>query len=201
MSKDPRIDAYIGKSATFARPILHHLRRIVHQTCPDARETLKWGMPSFMYNGKILCGLAAFKQHAAFWFWRGTRLEDPKGYLGKTGSAMGNFGRITSVNDLPPKSVIAGFVRQAMKINSAGKTPAQAKRKPAPAPRTPADLLNAMRANRKALATFTALTPGHKREYVGWITDAKRPETRARRIATAIGWLAEGKKHNWKYER
>jgi uncharacterized protein YdeI (YjbR/CyaY-like superfamily) len=201
MLKDKRIDAYIAQSAGFAKPILNHLRKVVHSACPDVEETLKWGMPSFMYRGKILCGIAAFKQHAAFWFWRGTRLDDPEGYLGKTGSAMGNFGRITSLAGLPPRRVIAGFIKQAMRLNGAITPSTPANKKSKPAPRTPADLLKAIRANRTSVTTFTSLTPGHKREYIEWIADAKRPETRARRIATAVRWLADGKKHNWKYAR
>ena len=199
-TRDPRFDAYIAKSAPFARPILAHLREVVHAACPEAEETLKWGMPHFMYRG-MLCGMAAFKAHCTFGFWKGALIVDRAG--GKADEAMGQFGCIRTIADLPPKRVLAGYVRQAMKLNEAGvKHPARSKSAAPKKPlRTPPDLAAALRKSRRAAATFAAFPPGHRREYVEWILDAKRSETREKRLAQTIEWLAEGKSRNWKYER
>ncbi|HZP67659.1 MAG TPA: YdeI/OmpD-associated family protein [Rudaea sp.] len=194
-NKDPRVDAYIANSADFAKPILEHLRTIVHRACPDVEETIKWRFPTFMYRG-MLCGMAAFKQHCTFGFWKQGLVVGEKA---ATGDAMGQFGQLRSVADLPSASVLAGYVRKAMKLNEEGvKLPRPAKPK-APAAVAPDDLLVALAKNRKAKATFEGFSPSHRREYVEWIVEAKRPETRTRRIEQAVEWLAEGKPRNWKY--
>ena len=196
--RDPRIDAYIAKSADFAQPILKHLREVIHQGCPEAEEAIKWGMPAFLYRGKILCGIAAFKQHCALGFW-GTR--GLVGNEGKRDEAMGQFGRIASLKDLPSKTALIGHVKQAMKLSEArAAAPPVPRKPPKPAPATPDDLATALKKNKKALATFDAFSPSCKREYVDWITEAKREETRANRIAQAVEWMAEGKQRNWKYQ-
>jgi uncharacterized protein YdeI (YjbR/CyaY-like superfamily) len=199
--KHPGIDAYIAKSAPFARPILRHLRRVVHAGCPGVEETLKWGMPSFTHKG-ILCGMAAFKAHATFGFWKGklvvgSRRPGPSGE-----KAMGQFGRITSIADLPGERRLIAMVKRAAALNEQGvrvsrRPPVKRARRIA----VPPDLAAALRKHRKALATFEGFSPSHRREYVEWLTAAKRPETRARRLETAIAWLAEGKPHNWRYVR
>jgi uncharacterized protein YdeI (YjbR/CyaY-like superfamily) len=192
---DPRVDAYIAKAAPFAQPILKHLREIVHGACPDVEETIKWSMPFFDYRGS-LCHFAAFKQHCAFGFWKGKLLfgGDPL-----SEDAMGQFGRITSLGDLPPKKVLTAYVKQAAKLNEAGAKVAKPKAAPRAAPKAPDDLLAALKKNRKALATYEAFSASSKREYVEWITEAKREETRAKRLADAVAWMAEGKQRNWKY--
>ncbi len=196
-TRDPRIDAYIARSADFAKPILKHIREVVHAACPEVEETLKWGMPAFMYKG-ILCGMAAFKQHATFGFWKGSLIVDDRGKSAEAG--MGQFGRLTSVSQLPSKKILSGYVTQAMKLNDAGvKSPTRSKPRVKKALIVPKDLAAAMRKNRKALAAFESLSPSHKREYIEWITEAKRDETRKRRLDTAIAWMSEGKSRNWKY--
>jgi uncharacterized protein YdeI (YjbR/CyaY-like superfamily) len=194
---DPRVDAYIAKSAAFARPILSHLRRLVHAACPSAEETIKWGFPHFMYQG-MLCSMAAFKQHCAFGFWhKSMRAELADG---EPTEAMGQLGRITAVADLPKSPILKRHIKQAMKLNEAGiKIPVV--RKPVKPIKVPADVMKALRSNKKALATFGGFSPSHRREYLEWIAEAKRAETRAKRIATMLEWLAEGKSRNWKYER
>ncbi|MGH8076736.1 MAG: YdeI/OmpD-associated family protein [Lysobacter sp.] len=195
---DPRVDAYIDKAAEFARPILQHLREVVHTACPAAEETLKWGAPSFMYGGKILCSMAAFKQHASFGFWQGARVVGADGANADEG--MGQFGRISRLSDLPGKRVLGGYVRQAMKLIDEGVTrPSTKDAKPKPPLVVPDDLTTALAKNRKARATFDAFTPSHRRDYVEWITEAKRAETRQRRLTQALEWMAEGKPRNWKY--
>jgi uncharacterized protein YdeI (YjbR/CyaY-like superfamily) len=197
--RDPRIDAYIAKSADFAKPILAHLRGVVHEACPDVEETIKWSFPHFQYRG-MLCAMAAFKAHCTFGFWKGRRVVAAVG--GGAEKAMGQFGRITRLTDLPSKKVIAGYVKAAMKLNEEGVKARVSPRPKAARPvRIPADLAAALTKNAKARATFAGFTPSHRREYVEWITGAKREETRARRLATAIAWMAEGKSQNWRYER
>lgn len=196
--KDPRIDAYIAKSADFAKPILTYIREVVHEACPIAEETLKWSMPTFMHHG-ILCGMAAFKEHAAFNLWKGSLIVGAE----KDRDAMGQFGRLTKVSDLPPKKVFAGLIEQAMALNEAGvKVPKVRKpgleRKVIPT-RPPSDLAAALKKNAKARATFDGFSPSHKREYVEWIIEAKRDETRKRRLVQAVEMLSEGKTRHWKY--
>jgi len=196
-TRDPRVTAYITQAAPFARPILTHLRELVHAACPEAEETLKWRMPVFMYHG-ILCSMAAFKEHAAFGFWKGSLVFDSD----KAREAMGTFGRLTAVADLPSKRALTAYVRKAMTLNAEGITaPPRRAARPKPPLRTPPDLGAALRKHTKARATWEDSSPSHRREYVEWITEAKRPETRARRVATTVEWLAEGKSRNWKYEK
>ena len=193
---DPRIDAYIAKSADFAKPILGHLRELVHAACPEVEETLKWSAPAFLYKGRILCGMAAFKQHAAFNLWHGELVRGRDGSEG-----MGQFGKLTKVADLPGKRDMTGYLRQAMQLIDDGVTarPAKTAEKKSPAA-VPDDLAAALKNNRKAQATFDAFPPGQQREYIDWLTGAKREETRVRRLAQAVEWMADGKRRNWKYE-
>ncbi len=198
---DKRIDAMIAKSADFAKPILIHLRKLVHIACPDVEETIKWSFGAFEYKGP-LCGMASFKQHCTFGFWKVTLIPDPKGILQeKKDDASGSFGRITSLKDLPADKVIIGFIKAAMKLNEEGvKLPAKkiVPKKPIPVPDY---FTKALLKNKKAAAAFEAFSPAHKREYLEWITEAKTEETRLKRQATALEWIAEGKGRNWKYQR
>ncbi|HEY0148281.1 MAG TPA: YdeI/OmpD-associated family protein [Allosphingosinicella sp.] len=196
-STDPRIDAYIARQADFARPILEHIRRIVREAAPEVEETIKWGMPHFTVGGRILAGMAAFKAHATFGLWRA------KDVLGETGTereAMGQFGRITSLADLPPEEALKVIVRAAADAAAKGAAP-KPRSAPKPDAPVPEELAAALVGNPAAQATFDAFSPSCRREYAEWIADAKRPETRARRVAQAVEWLAEGKRRNWKYEK
>ena len=197
--KDPRIDVYIAEAAPFAQPILKYLRKIVHAACPEAGETIKWGMPAFIYRGKILAGMAAFKAHAAFGFWhRGMEKLMAKA-IGKTYDAMGLLGRIMGPADLPSDKVLLHYIKTAQKLHDSG-MPARVKSKPKPALPVPADLAAALKKSKKAAAAWADFSPGARREYSEWISEAKRPETRAARLATTIEWVAVGRKRNWKYE-
>ena len=199
---DPRIDKYISESAPFARPVLNRLRELIHKACPEIQETIKWGMPSFDYKGPF-CSFAAFKQHAVFGFWKGSLLNDPENYLqeraAQGGDAMGNLGRITSLDDLPPDEIIMDFVKQAKKLNDDGiklpKKPAATKAEL----EVPVDLRDALSKNKKAKETFENFSTSNKREYTEWLSEAKTAETRSKRLDTAIEWMAEGKIKNWKY--
>ena len=195
-ARDPKVDAYIAKSAEFARPILERLREIVHGACPGVEEAIKWGAPHFVWHGN-LCHMAAFKQHCAFGFWKAALVTPDD----RNDEAMGNFGRIASLADLPPKRTIDGYVRQAMKLNEAGVKLARPKSTtPKPPVELPDDLAAALAKNRKAAATYEGFSPSARRDYVEWIVEAKRAQTRASRIAQAVEWMAEGKQRHWKYQ-
>jgi uncharacterized protein YdeI (YjbR/CyaY-like superfamily) len=195
--RDARVDAYIDKSADFAKPILQELRERVHAACPDVKETIKWSMPSFVYVGGILAHMAAFKQHASFGFWKHADV------IGEAkADGMGSYGKLTSVKDLPPKRRMQADIKRAMKRNEDGgkATGPRNSRAPKPPPQAPQDLLAALAKNRKAKATFDAFPPSARRDYVDWIVEAKREETRHKRLAQAVEWMAEGKRRHWKYE-
>ena len=174
MKTDPRIDAYIdNKIADFAKPILRHLRVMLHEACPECEETLKWSHPSFIYKGKILASFASFKAHAAFGYWSGSQVVD----TGAEPTAMGQFGRLTSLDDLPDRKTLIALTHKA-----------------------PQDLQAAIDGAPTAKATWDAFPPSCRREYVEWVTEAKRDETRAKRLSQTIEMLSEGKRRNWKYE-
>jgi uncharacterized protein YdeI (YjbR/CyaY-like superfamily) len=199
--KDPRVDAYIEKSFDFARPILSHLRGIVHTACPEVEETLKWGFPHFMHKG-ILCSMASFKQHCAFGFWKGKLLaEKHQDRAAVRETAMGEFGRITSLSDLPGEKALMRYVRDAAALNDAGVKLPRPKPRGERSLRIPGYFQDALQQARKARTIFEGFSPSHRREYVEWVTEAKTDATRRRRLETAIAWLAEGKVRNWKYLR
>lgn len=197
-TRDSRIDAYIAKSPEFARPILNHLREVVHAACPEVVETMKWSRPHFEYKG-LLCGMSAFKEHCSFGFWRGSHIVDQTAGDGDT--SMGQFGRITKLSDLPSKKVLTGYVKKAMALNeSEVKAPSRMTPRGSKPPLVvPDDLAEALAANAAARAVFDGFSTSNKREYVEWITEAKTSATRIRRLETAIEWIAEGKPRNWKY--
>jgi uncharacterized protein YdeI (YjbR/CyaY-like superfamily) len=196
-SRDKRIDAYIAKAEGFAKPILDHLREVVHAACPDVEETMKWSFPHFQYKG-MLCSMAAFKEHCAFGFWKGSLIVAQGG--GEAEKAMGQFGRITNLSDLPSKKILGGYIKEAMRLNDEGiKSPARTKPKEPRELVVPDDLAVALRTNKAAQTTFEKFSPSNKREYVDWITEAKTEATRARRLEQAIEWMGEGKPRNWKY--
>ncbi|AWI26984.1 YdeI/OmpD-associated family protein [Flavobacterium pallidum] len=202
MEYDPRIDEYIDKAQPFAQPILEHLRALVHKANPDVTETIKWGFASFDYKGPYVT-MASFKQHAVFGFWKSSLLQDPHGYLGENsnngGEAMGNLGRITSLEDLPPNAVIIDFIRQAKKLNDdAIKVPAKPKAAPT-AIAVPDYFTKALKNNPAAFEIFENWPAGKRKEYILWITEAKTEKTRNERMATAVEWISEGKIRNWKY--
>ena len=196
--RSPLVDAYIAKSRPFAQPILEHIRSVIHEACPDVEETMKWSMPHFTYHG-MLAGMAAFKEHCTFGFWKAKLIMDQDEM---SREAMGHFGCIRSLDDLPSKRTLAGYVRKAMKLNEEGvKVPRKARPGAARPVSVPADLAAALRRSRKAREAFAAFSPSHQREYIEWITEAKREDTRQKRLATTVAWLTEGKPRNWKYRR
>ena len=197
MSRDPRIDAYIDRAQPFARPILAHVRERVHAACPQAEETLKWNAPSFTLDGKILLMMAAFKHHAALNFWRGQELRG----AAAEADGMGQFGKLTSLDDLPPDEELDALIRKAAELTKSAPAPRKTKHAPKPPAELHPEFAAALDQAPKAKATLEAFPPSCRREYLDWIAEAKRDSTRKKRIATAIEWLGEGKRRNWKYER
>ncbi len=201
-TKDPRIDDYIARSADFAKPILEHIRKLVHAACPAVEETMKWSSPFFMHRG-MLCNMAAFKNHCSFGFWKAALIFGKGRAAGnKQDEGMGQFGRIAAVSDLPKNKVLIGFIKEAVRLNETGARPPA---KPKPKERkeliVPAELVSGLKENRKAQAAFESFSYSHKKEYVEWITEARTEETRKKRLVTAIEWMAEGKSRHWKYAK
>lgn len=195
-TKDSRVDAYIAKSAAFAKPILTHIRKQVHTICPDAAETIKWGMPFFEYKGGLFCNMAAFKAHCAFGFWHGALLKIDS----KLDKAMGQFGRITALVELPGDKEFARIVKAAMKLRDEGaKSPSRSKPAGIKKPLMPDYFMAAVKKNQQALAAFDGFSVPRQSEYVEWITGAKTGATRDKQLAQAVAWMAEGKVRNWKY--
>ena len=197
MSRDPRVDEYIHAAQPFAREILDYLRAVVHEAVPQAAETIKWGFPHFTHQG-VLASMAAFKRHCAFGLWKGALL------LGETdakaASAMGQFGRIAAIEDLPPKPELIALLREGARLNEQGVKVPRRKHAPKADIPMPDDFSRALDRNAQARAAFDDFPPSERREYLQWIVEAKSEATRARRLDTAVAWLAEGKRRNWKYE-
>jgi uncharacterized protein YdeI (YjbR/CyaY-like superfamily) len=196
LSHDPRIDAYIAKAAPFARPILEHVRSRVHTVVPRVEETLKWSAPAFTLDGKILLIMAAFKAHMALNFWRGQELRGESA----NADAMGQFGKIASLDDLPPDPELDQLIRDAAELAATAPAPRKVKHEPKPPPQLHPEFAKALNANPKAKAVLDDFPPSAQRDYLDWIAEAKQDATRAKRIATAIEWLSEGKRRHWKYE-
>lgn len=195
MTTDPRIDAYIAKAAPFAQPILKHVRARVHAVAPEAEETLKWSMPSFTIGGKILMGMAAFKAHATVGFWRGEELG-----VETSKDAMGQLGKLTSLDDLPPDEELDAMIRKGVQLARTAPAPRKTKHEPKPAPEMHPDFAEALAANARAKAVLDGFPPSAQRDYLEWISEAKQDATRVKRIATAIEWLSDGKRRHWKYQ-
>jgi uncharacterized protein YdeI (YjbR/CyaY-like superfamily) len=202
MKSDPRVDAYIAECAPFARSILAHLRELVHKNCPSAQETIKWGGPFFECNGQLMCFMAAFKEHCRFGFWA----REMRGVMREAGGApedgaLRALGRITKLEDLPRE--MGSYIKQAAALAASGKqtSPIAARaRKHKPEAALHPEFAAALKNNKKAAAAFKAFAPRRRREYLEWINEAKRGETRTRHISDAVKWIAQGKSRNWKYE-
>lgn len=202
-----QVDAYIDKAQPFAQPILTHFRGLVHKACPGAEEAMKWSRPFFLYRGAILCYMAGFKEHCSIGFW-GQEIAALVREHGaaKDGKGMAIVEKITRLDELPPQKALLGWIREAAALVDSGQytssiaARSQTPKKKQPEMESPAEFTAALKKNKKAAAQFAAFSPSCKREYIQWIAEAKRPETRDKRIATAVEWIAEGKQRNWKYQ-
>lgn len=196
MRPDPRIDVYIAKAQPFARPILEHVRERVHAVLPAIEETVKWSMPAYTLAGKIVLITAAFKAHLALNFWRRQELRGEQA----NADAMGQFGKIRSMDELPPDDELDRLIREAAELSNSAQAPRKAKHEPKPAPELHPDFAAALAKAPKAKQVLDGFPPSAQRDYFEWITEAKQDATRQKRIATAIEWLSEGKRRHWKYE-
>jgi uncharacterized protein YdeI (YjbR/CyaY-like superfamily) len=196
VNREPRIDTYIAKAQPFARPILEHVRERVHAALPEAEEALKWSMPAYMLGGKIVLITAAFKAHVALNFWRGQELRGD----GANADAMGQFGKIKSLDELPGGAELDRLIRNAADLAKSAPAPRKAKHEPKPAPELHPAFAAALAKAPEAKAALDGFPPSARRDYLEWIAEAKQDATRDKRIATAIEWLSEGKRRNWKYE-
>jgi uncharacterized protein YdeI (YjbR/CyaY-like superfamily) len=194
--REPRIDAYIANARPFARPILEKVRERVHVVLPDAEEAVKWSMPAYTLGGKIVVVTAAFKAHAALNFWRGQELRGDQA----NADAMGQFGKLKSVADLPGEAELDRLIREAADLAAKAPAPRKTKHEPKPLPELHPEFAAALDRAPRAKATLDAFPPSCRREYLEWVADAKQDATRQKRIATAVEWLSEGKRRNWKYE-
>ena len=203
---NPRVDAYIAQAAPFAQPVLTHLRVLMHKGCPHVEETIKWSRPFFVHRGVILCNISAFKAHCSFGFWGAEIGKVLREDAALKDGGMGSLGRIAGVQDLPPDKQLLGYLRQAAAFieSGHGETWVAVQRRvvkaPKPALETPPEFTAALRKHKQAATAYAAFSPSCQREYVSWIAEAKRPETRDRRISQAIALIAEGKQRNWKYQ-
>jgi uncharacterized protein YdeI (YjbR/CyaY-like superfamily) len=195
----PEVDVYIEDAADFARPILRKLRELFHQACPEIEESIKWSSPFFEHKG-IVGYMTAFKQHVSYGFWKADLMTDPAGILRRAGKARAARLKAASVEDLPADSVLIQYIEEAVDLNQRGvkvsRTQPDSKREKLT---IPDDLAAALAENAKARTCFADLSYGRRKDYVEWITEAKREATRRKRLATALEWLAEGKPRNWKY--
>lgn len=198
--KSKEVDAYLKQSKDFAKPILIHLRNLVHQACPDVQETIKWGFPHFEYKG-ILCSMAAFKEHCAFTFWKAALMKD-KSLVEKARSevAMGHLGRISTLKDIPASKIMIGYIQEAVALNETG-TKVVRERKVKKPMVVPDYFEKVLQKNKKAGEAFATFSPSHQREYIEWITEAKTEITRQKRIERSLEWITEGKPRSWKYAR
>ena len=201
--KEKIVDAYIAKAADFARPILNHIRELVHKTCPEVEEKMKWSFPHFDYKGEMMCSMAAFKQHAVFGFWKASLMKDPVlAETAKSEVAMGHLGRLTAIKDLPADKKMTAWIKEAMALNDKGiKLAAKPKTTDKKEMVVPDYFIKALSKNKKAKQTFESFAYSHKKEYLQWIAEAKTEETRNKRIAAAIEMMSEGKSRNWKYAK
>lgn len=199
------VDAYIAKAQPFAQPILRHLREAVHGAVPDVEEAMKWSRPFFLYRGVILGNISAFKEHCSFGLW-GTEMAETlrqEGHGAKDG--MGSFGKITNLRDLPPLPDLEAYLVAAARLIDDGVRTKSIQRVAKPLRRESGDvpeaLALALEKDPATAAHFSELSPSCRREYSEWIAEAKREETRQKRVSTAMEWIAQGKSRNWKYER
>jgi uncharacterized protein YdeI (YjbR/CyaY-like superfamily) len=200
--KNPRVDAYIKNAEPFARPILNHLRELIHKACPDVEETIKWSFPNFVYKGGNICSMASFKQHIAFSFWKAALMKDADQFVlnAKSEVAMGHMGKITSLKDLPNDKKMLAYIKEAALLNENGiKLPPRVRSAEPKEIETPDYLVAALKKDKRAKATYDGFSYSNKKEYVNWLQEAKTDTTRNKRLAEAIEWMADGKIRNWKY--
>lgn len=197
-----KVDEYIAKSEGFAKPILEYLRQIIHETCPDAAEDIKWGTPHYSYKGDHLCMIAGFKNHYSFSLYKAEFMKDKEiAESVKAGKKFGYMDKLKSVSELPSKEVLVSFLKEAMTINENGikkEKPISDKPKVI---ETPDYLTEALNANKQAKEVWESKSDSYRKDYLVWIIDAKTDATRQKRIEQSLEWIAEGKGRFWQYAK
>ncbi|MES2006117.1 MAG: YdeI/OmpD-associated family protein [Bacteroidota bacterium] len=197
-----KVTEYISNSAEFAQGIMEHLRQIIHETCPDAEEDIKWGTPHYSYKGDHLCMMGGFKNHCSFSLYKAEFIKDKEIMLSvKAGKKFGYMDKLKSIADLPSKKILVSLLKEAMTINEKGikkEKPVSDKPKLV---ETPDYLIQRLSTDPKAKEIFNTKSNSFRKEYIVWISDAKTDETRQKRLAEAMEWIAEGKSRFWKSKK
>jgi uncharacterized protein YdeI (YjbR/CyaY-like superfamily) len=200
---NPEFDRYIDAAQEFAKPILMHLRKLIHQVCPEVEEKMKWSFPHFDYKGSMLCSMASFKEHCAFGFWKASIIDDTEGILSLSEKeSMGHLGKLRSLNDLPDDAVLIKYIKEAMRLNDLGiKLPSTNKKVEKKELIVSEDFNQAISENKNAREIFDRFSYSNKKDYIEWIEDAKTETTRIKRMQQAVEWISEGKSRHWKYQK
>ena len=195
-----RVDEYIKNAPDFARPIMEKIRKAFHKGCPECEEAIKWGCPYFMYKG-MLGGMASFKGHVSMGFWRSKEMDDPEKLFDTGTGAKASMcnAHFHNLKEVPTQKILAEYVKRAAKLQDT-EAPKKKATKKKISTRIPADLAELFKKHKKAKTVFEGFAPSHKRDYIEWITEAKRDATRQKRLKTTIEWLSEGKQRHWKYQ-
>lgn len=199
---NPEVDDYLAKAPAFARPIADHLRSLLHATCPELVEDIKWSLPHFSYRGEMMCVFAAASKHCSFTFLKQEIMKDPRLRANPAMPAAKRFlGKITSIADLPADAELIAFIKEAMALNEQGMKPPRRESKTPKEIAMPEEFARALAANPAAREIFEAKSPSFRKEYLVWISDAKTEVTRQKRIDESLDWIAEGKGRFWKYQK
>ena len=204
MNHNSAIDSYIANAADFAKPVMAHWRRLIHERCPDVTEVIKWGIPHFEYKNENLFVFASYKNHCSFSFLKESLMTDPRLKSNKDLKPIQKFlGKVNKPEDLPPDEEFIGMLDEAMQLNEQGvkierNKPANEKPKVL---ETPEYLLVALSAKPEAKEVYESKSNSFRKEYIVWITGAKTDETRQKRTSEALEWIAEGKGRFWKHQK
>ncbi len=198
-----KVDDYIAKSADFAKPILNQLRQLIHETCPDVDEDVKYGTPHYSYKGDYLCMMGAFKQHCSFSLYKAELMKDPKIQESvKAGKKFGYMDKLKDVSELPSEKVLVAYLKEALELNANGfAKPKPVKEKSTTELVTPQAFIDALQRNNRANTVFESKSPSFRKNYILWIADAKTDETRNKRIEQSLEWIAEGKDRFWQSKK
>lgn len=199
---NPRVDAYLASSAEFARPIMTHLRELIHRRCPAVVEEIRWGIPHFDYAGDMMCVFAAHRAHCSFTFLKESIMSDPRLQQNPGLPAAKRYmGRLASLENLPRDGELIALIGEAMQLNEQGIKVAPRPPKPPAQLEIHPEFSQALADNAAAQAIFDKQSPSFRKEYLVWINDAKTEATRSKRIAESLEWIAEGKRRFWKYQK
>jgi hypothetical protein len=192
-TKDP--GEWLETCPDFSQPLAEQVVEWILAWEPDLKESIKWNMLCFS-GRKLVCGLSACKHHLGITFFRGTELPDPAKLFNEGGENNTNI-RSLRLTKLDGFNAVAfrELLHAAVALDADPMIPPapKVKRKPWPMPKFFKEAL-AMKQHRAAAENFRQLSPTCQREYLVWLTMAKRPETRAKRLAQTLAALRAGRK-------